>query len=237
MNTASLKSFLAAGLISLAGLLAAPATQAADTNLVGDGGFEGKVAASWVTAVGTWGYLPGNGSAIVETYTSYGSLTASPAGGKFLVMDSDPYYSTTLTQKLTGLTAGQSYTVSFYQAATLQPGYFKGTAVDQHWQVSFGDASFASSVMSITQGTGYQNKEPVPVQWQQQTMTFTATSTSTVLGFMAIGPNGGPPMALLDGVTVTAVTAVPEPSSLVLLLCGAMGLLAAIRLRQRARAD
>jgi hypothetical protein len=49
-------------------------------------------------------------------------------------------------------------------------------------------------------------------------MTFTPTSTSETLSFLAIGtPGGVPPLALLDGVSLSDI---PEPASWALLVSG-----------------
>jgi hypothetical protein len=54
--------------------------------------------------------------------------------------------------------------------------------------------------------------------WTQLTMTFTPTSTSETLSFLAIGtPGGVPPLALLDGVSLSDI---PEPASWALLVSG-----------------
>ena len=49
--------------------------------------------------------------------------------------------------------------------------------------------------------------------WMTGSMTFTATSASELLEFVSLGaPSGQPPVALLDGVSLTGLTgAAPEP--------------------------
>jgi hypothetical protein len=66
-----------------------------------------------------------------------------------------------------------------------------------------------------------------------QTFTFTATSSSEVLSFFAQGtPNGDPPTALLDGVSLAYI---PEPDSWALIIVGVAGLGAAARSRRATR--
>ena len=65
-------------------------------------------------------------------------------------------------------------------------------------------------------------------------MTFTADSTTDVLSFLANGtPSGVPPFALLDGVSMNAVTSVPEPASAAMLLTGLVGLAGFVRRRRK----
>jgi hypothetical protein len=60
--------------------------------------------------------------------------------------------------------------------------------------------------------------------WSQQILLFTASSTSEALTFLALGsPAGLPPIALLDGVSVTAV---PEPAFLAVAGLGLVGVFA-----------
>ena len=58
-------------------------------------------------------------------------------------------------------------------------------------------------------------------------MTFTATGSSELLSFLSVGtPTGLPPIATLDGVSLTLV---PEPAALGLLGVGLVGLVAVRR--------
>jgi PEP-CTERM motif len=68
-------------------------------------------------------------------------------------------------------------------------------------------------------------------------MTFTATSASELREFASLGaPSGQPPVALLDGVSMTGLTgAVPEPGMWAMMGLGFAGLgLVAYRRRRKA---
>ena len=227
--------------LSAALLLAAPA-RSATIDFVTNGSFEATsltdkgyfadqaTAASNVTgwSIGYYKSLtfldfPGTADNANKYLTVYGPFpTTSPVGGNFIEADGDPAYSSAISQTLNGLTPGQRYDVTFYQAAGQQAG-FKGPTTER-WQVSLGGSSQLSSLFSLPEG-GVGS-------WQKQTLTFQATAVSQVLSFLAVGtPNGAPPISFLDGVSVTAT--VPEPMTLSVLGAGLLGTFA---LRRRAKA-
>jgi len=66
--------------------------------------------------------------------------------------------------------------------------------------------------------------------WQTEKFTFTASDTSEVLTFLSLGtPNGLPPMALIDNVSLT----VPEPASWAMMILGFGAIGYAMRRRTR----
>jgi hypothetical protein len=169
-----------------------------------------------------------------------GSPNFGTTNGFYIVADGDPAYADTITQTIIGLTPGQEYAVSFYQAAAQQTGFTGGTT--ERWAVNLGNtvlttsnyttAGKLSALMSPIQpyGPGLDRDVTLPVgqtntatavsPWQQQTLTFTASATSNTLSFLAIGlPDGRPPFSLLTGVSVNAVQT-PEPSEIVGTLVG-----------------
>lgn len=219
--------------IALAALAATLAIVPADAaNLVANGSFESTSLAGkglFVNNVAGWSggsrltFLDYPGTADDGSYLSvYGPFPAtSPDGGKFVEADGDPHYSSAIWQTISGLSAGKSYTLSFYQAAGQQLG-FTGPTTEQ-WIVGFGSDTQRSSLYSLPQG----GVGP----WQLQTMNFVATASSQVLSFLAKGtPNGAPPISFLDGVTLQE-TAVPEPGTLGLLSAGIVGFVALRRKR------
>lgn len=149
-------------------------------------------------------------------------LGVSPTGGNVLAADWD-YFAGPVSQQISGLVAGQAYTLSFSYGAAQQIGFVGDNAIN-YWEVSLGgDKQQTASLANVSKGfTG----------WQQTNMTFTATGSSELLSFMAKGgPSGAPPFMLLDGVSL--VSAVPEPSTWGMLL-GGMGLLGFMARRRKA---
>ena len=161
---------------------------------------------------------PGTADNSADYLAVYGPFpSTSPNGGNFVEADGDPAYShTAVSQTINGLTAGQSYTVTFYTAAGQQLDFTGPTT--EWWTVGFGgDATQNSSVFTLAQG----GVGP----WQLQTMTFVADGTSDVLSFLSQGtPSVQPPIDFLDGVSVVPTTSVPLPGPLSLAAFGLLGL-------------
>jgi hypothetical protein len=171
------------------------------------------------------GWTNTNGYSFVSSTTNLGNgyygdihlidIGTDPAGGNFIAADGDSVTTPlgTLSQTLTGLTAGESYTVSFWQAAAEQTEH--SGAVSETWRVGLGSQFISAPVMSYNGGDF--------VNWAQVSLSFIATGSSETLSFESIGApaNSGPPFALLDGVSVVEV---PEPGAFMLLGIGAFGL-------------
>jgi hypothetical protein len=171
-------------------------------------------------AVGEYGTVqlwgPGTGSA--------NGLTLSPNGGAFVAADG-PFQDGPISQVISGLTAGQSYAVTFNWAAAQQDTFSGPTS--SGWTVDFsGDPSQSTGNTSIV-SHGFSG-------WKTTTFDFIAQGSTETLSFLATGTGGAalPPFALLDGVDVEAV---PEPSTWAMLLLGFVGLgYAGFRTRKKA---
>jgi hypothetical protein len=134
--------------------------------------------------------------------------------GWYIASDGDPAYSGGIQQSLTGLTAGTTYDVTFWQAAGQFDCYLEnGQCVDgtynqattNWWEVSFDGATQSSQTIAKPANA------PVSV-WQKQILSFVASGSSALLEFMANGtPGNQPPMALLSGVSVSPQGGPPNP--------------------------
>ena len=132
----------------------------------------------------------------------------SPDGGNFIGIDGDTGFNGPVEQLVSGLTAGKSYSVKFYWAGT-QLSNRTGETTEQIF-VTFGGDTQATGV-AVNPTHGFQG-------WYSENFTFTAHSSSQLLSFLSIGtPNGLPPIALLDGVSVTGV---PEAATWAMLVAG-----------------
>jgi hypothetical protein len=156
------------------------------------------------------------------------NYTSSSNGGNVFASDAQ-YGPGALSQYITGLTAGTQYLLSFEYAIGQQSG-FGGSNVDNYWQVAFGTA--ASYTIQNTSKITIAESEFSG--WKTASMLFTANDSNQWLQFLAKGgSNGAPPFMLLDGVSMD-VKAVPEPSTISLLLGGA-GLVGFMARRRRTR--
>ncbi len=153
---------------------------------------------------------------------------------------------------ITGLTVGQTYTLSFYQAASQQTGFVGNTT--EQWIVSLGTTGMTVCAGCLGGGnSSYSNADSSAsvaltnlmstpsggmTDWNYVSVNLTADSTTDLLSFLAWGDNGStnnlPPMVFLTGVNSPAGLATPEPASIVLFGTLALGIGLAIWRRRSA---
>jgi len=255
----NLRTHLVAALMGLAGIAAAtPAAATIDPShqFVVNGGFEqttngagelgyNTAAVGWTSSPasnGDYGYNfifnpatasttgAGAPNQYGENMTLWGpnngsnnGLGASPTGGNFLAADG-AYNNGVVSQQITGLIVGQTYSLSFNWAGAQQSGYTGATT--EAWYYGLYNEGFNNETAVINNAShGFTG-------WHNDTMAFVATSSSEVLSFLAVGtPNGKPPFALLDGVSLDT----PEPSAFVAMFAGVIGLGVFARRRSRTK--
>lgn len=125
-----------------------------------------------------------------------------------------------ISQTITGLTMGESYTISFQQANGLRfdQGSHLGVGNTGGWEVFIDGGSIGSSLSlndnSVPSGS-------FPDSWNSGSVTFQAGDTFQTLEFLAFGGSASnPTFQFLDNVTVAAV---PEPTAMFLCSTGIIG--------------
>ena len=187
--------------------------------------------------MGSYSFILGGASSSAPSYTdSPGTMNLwtatnggsgnnlaehSPDGGNFWMTDAG-WNTGKLEQTISGLSIGDSYTLTFYSAGAQQYGYTGDTST--RWGVTLGGNPVQYTSWINVGSTGSS-------AWTAQSMTFIADGSSAVLSFLADGtPSGLPPMALLDGVSLT-LTVVPEPSTYAAVAGGLLVLVGVARRR------
>jgi hypothetical protein len=245
----------AIAVLAAAGVAALPA--AASANLVQNGDFSSLTGPSnqfigypGYTQINDWSYgnapnpnaavydyagadsFPGAPQGPYGNYPLYGPGTgynngfvAPPGGSNFLASDGEAAYSAPISQTVSGLIPGQTYLLSFTWAGNQfldsSSESYNGD-ISAAWQVSLGTETFTTPSVTFA-AHGFTG-------WMTQTFLYTASSTSETLSFLAEGtPNGLPPVALLDGVSL-----IPEPANWSVILLGIAGVGAVTYRRRRA---
>lgn len=170
--------------------------------------------------------FPGTGGSAFNGDRGLWTYNESPLGksANVVAIDGDPQYNASISQTISGLVAGHTYELTFYQSSGQQTDL--NGATTEWWAVSIGSDNFTSTVMNTP--------EHGAVDWAPQSFSFVASSTSELLTFLAHGtPGGEPPVALLTGVDIEA-SSVPEPGTWAMMLVGllAVGGLSSVRRRR-----
>ena len=191
---------------------------------------------------------PGSATSGSGGYPVYGPFANPPPGGNFVQADGNPDYESEFKQNLTGLVAGTTYTLSFWQAAGQETSF--GGATTEQWAIFLGNDAVTvtpgSPTSTISFGSDLEDFSSVmntPSEgvspWEEVSVSFTLASTALAdetLTFLAWGDDGNtanlPPTVFLAGVNSPSL--VPEPASLTLFGAGLLGL-GAIRWRRRAK--
>ena len=192
------------------------------------------------TSVNPTGWTGGSGLIFIDSTASFAQSAAGPTylttygnpvgaySGNYVEADGNPSYESGFNYLVTGLTKGQTYTLSFYQGASEQTGFglINGQPVPttNRWIVSLGTAGLqlqsggpvdptygqtdtyystdatASIVASPLMTVPYQST----VGWDYVSVNLTADASSQYLSFLAWVDNGStvnlPPIAFLGGV-------------------------------------
>ncbi len=157
-----------------------------------------------------WGRPASVKSTVVQSYVEGGSWHAAALGEKWVELSTiAPTGQTStsggITQSIAGLAAGEQYDLSFYYAARPDAG---ASAFDVIWNTDT-PLSFTAAATSAVDWTRYQT---TVTAGSSNSLSFLDTSNVVEFG------------ARIDGVSLTAVSAVPEPETYAMFLAG-LGLL------------
>lgn len=189
----------------------------------------GESLADWTTSGYNFVFLPGSITAkgsggnlslwspSSSPSSANGFTNESPTDGNFVAADSD-YETEAITQSISGLVVGKTYTLSFAWAGAQQSG-FTGATEDQ-WQVTLGSTTQDTSIVDVA-SEGFSG-------WMTQTFSYVATATTETLSFLASGSPAEPPFVLLANVSLTLA---PEPASIAVMVSGLVGLIGVARRR------
>ncbi len=222
-------------------------------------GWTGGSGLIFIDSPGTSGSSPVTacGTTYLSTWGCPSTL-AIKGGYNFVEADGNPDFESGFNYTVTGLTAGDTYTLSFYQAASQQgpnSGAFYGATTEQ-WIVSLGTSGLTDCPGCLGSGnSSYSNPDSTAsiavtplmhtpseglTDWNYVSVNLTADASTDLLSFLAWGDNGNtanlPPIVFLTGVnSPPGLSKIPEPASISLL--GGVALTFVIGLKRRRRTN
>jgi|GEM_PF-6149754 len=185
-------------------------TTVASGQTINNGDFNGSPSTSSLNSLAPSSWTASVGSAdTFDALTTWGigPYPASPNGGTWLHLGNNE----AVSQNLMGLTIGDTYQLTVDWAVTANT------------LNSGGDGEIFFDLGGITQSTGVISVLPGEIgNWQTSTYSWTANATSMPFEISSSGNIGGRSSKFVDGVRFEQV---PEPSSGLLSLIAAFGLL------------
>ncbi len=198
----------------------------ARANLISNGSFETPVVPTanfsnfniGSTAITGWTVVGPQVSIVSGSFSQGGLSFPAENGNQWLDLTGDGANAVEGVEQVLATTIGQTYTVSFWVGNVVNVGGIFGTTSTVAVQINGTTIDTATNSM----GTGLSTQV-----WEQFTTSFVASSSSTILGFLNEDPSSDNSNGL-DNIVVTAgaSSATPEPSSLLLLGTGLLGLAA-----------
>lgn len=205
---------------AIAALLIASSAHAA--SIVTNGSLTGQienngVPSGWSIFAGTPDLMDALDNLGMANVQRFGATpNASPDGGTWVGLGADTNYTERFGQMLSGLSIGQTYTVSWYAGNF---GYSSSVAANSY----LGSNAIGVMLDGASIGSGAQLS--VGSNWFQQSLTFVASSSSQLLSFTLATSQKA--YLSIDGIAVQTATPVPEPQAWALMGIGlcALGLM------------